>query len=164
MTKIWLLIDRIVERWEKYAAEVGADHAYDEDDEDWGADPPWPRAQMTDEARRWLHGRKEAGMQIDIETCELGHWAADDLDPYGILRQLGKELPEELQQVGMNRFVRSSESDGWVWEGDLPEAKAKALYDRIERERQTRMAAQIRNTTEPESPRDVFHANGTTLI
>jgi hypothetical protein len=86
-----------------------------------------------DELRRWLASREEAGRDIDIETCELGRWKAYDCDPYGILSYLG-ELPEEMQQVGTNRFVRSPQSNGWVNEGDLPTASAEAMYDRIHRE------------------------------
>lgn len=82
-----------------------------------------------DELPEWLAGRKEAGLKIDIETCKLGCWYAYDLDPYGVL-----ELSEEERQVGSNRFVCSPESGGWVWEGDLPPDKAKAMYDRLGRE------------------------------
>jgi hypothetical protein len=38
------------------------------------------------------------------------------------------------EQVGTNRFVRGPHSRGWVWEGDLPVQKGKAMYDRIYRE------------------------------
>jgi hypothetical protein len=39
-----------------------------------------------------------------------------------------------MDQIGTNRWVRSPESRGWVNEGDLPPAKAGAMYDRITRE------------------------------
>ena len=95
---------------------------------------PWTRDQMTlAEFELWVASRKEAGLKIDIETCELGRWYAHDLDPYGVLLAKG-ELPDELQQIGTNRFVRSSESRGWVHEGDLPTAKGQAIYDRIGRD------------------------------
>jgi hypothetical protein len=46
---------------------------------------PWLRGLMTrEELVAWLASRKEAGRAIDIETCELGKWPADDCDPYGI--------------------------------------------------------------------------------
>jgi hypothetical protein len=40
----------------------------------------------------------------------------------------------ELIQIGTNRFVRSPNSRGWIYEGALPIAKGHAMYDRIERE------------------------------
>jgi hypothetical protein len=95
---------------------------------------PWSRDALTaEELREWLASRKAAGIQINIETCELGCWAANDLDPYGVRELLG-ELPEEARQFGTNRFVRSPESRGWIWEGDLPVAAYRAMYDRINRE------------------------------
>jgi hypothetical protein len=91
---------------------------------------PWSHDHMTlGEFEQWVESRAEAGRKIDIETCERGWWHAYDLDPYGILMAKG-ELPGELQQVGGNSFVRSPESNGWVWECDLPPDKAKAMYDR----------------------------------
>jgi hypothetical protein len=93
---------------------------------------PWTRHLMTPEERQeWLASRKEAGLKIAIETCELGRWPANDCDPYEIKIDLD---PDIYVQVGTNRFVRSPESNGWVHEGDLPSAKAKAMYDRIYRE------------------------------
>lgn len=57
-------------------------------------------------------GREDAGRAIDIETCELGRWPANDRDPYGILEAKG-ELPEAMFQIWTNRWVRSPESRGW---------------------------------------------------
>jgi hypothetical protein len=92
---------------------------------------PWTRDQMTPEGmREWVASRKEAGRQIDVETCELGRWHAYDADPYGA----DPDLPEEMRQLGTNRFVRSPESRGWVCEDDLPPDKVTAMYDRIRRE------------------------------
>jgi hypothetical protein len=45
---------------------------------------PWTRDQMTKDELRQLASREEAGRLIDVETCELGRWAAYDADPYGI--------------------------------------------------------------------------------
>jgi len=99
---------------------------------------PWTRDLMTDdEFQHWVSTRKEAGRAIDIETCELGRWAAYDADPYGAQ----PDLPEEMKQVGTNRFVRSPESRGWVWEGDLPSASVQAMYERIHREANTKRTA-----------------------
>ena len=90
--------------------------------------------------------RKEAGLKIDIETCELGWWYGYDCDPYGAR----PDLPEEMQQVGRNRFVRSPESHRWVHEGDLPEAKVKAMYQRIDRE-----AGIVRRSSPPDDDDNV---------
>jgi hypothetical protein len=92
---------------------------------------PWTRELMGHaEFQEWLASRKAAGAAIDIETCELGRWHAYDADPYGAR----PDLPEEMQQIGSTRWVRSPESRGWVNEEDLPEASGIAMYDRIHRE------------------------------
>jgi hypothetical protein len=92
-------------------------------------DMPWTRDQLTREQfDAWLASRKEAGRVIDIETCELGKWAAYDCDVYGAL-----DLPPEMRQIGTNRYVRSPTSNGWINEEDLPIEKFCAMYDRIKR-------------------------------
>jgi hypothetical protein len=102
---------------------------------------PWTRDQMTsDELRQWLASREQAGRVIDIESCELGWWYVQVLDPYGIREALG-ELSDDEYCVGRDHFVRSPESNGWVWEGDLPADKAKAMFARIEREVAERKAS-----------------------
>jgi hypothetical protein len=89
---------------------------------------PWTRELMAkEELHQWLASRKEAAREIDIERCDLGYWYAYDCDPYGV----DSEVLEEMQQVGKNRFVRSAESCGWIWEGDLPPQKIKAMYERL---------------------------------
>jgi hypothetical protein len=91
---------------------------------------PWTRQLMTEEElQQWVASRKEAGLRIDIETCELARWPANDLDPYGVSHD-----PDLYVQIGTNRFVRSSTSNGWINEEDLPIEKARAMYDRIHRE------------------------------
>jgi hypothetical protein len=93
---------------------------------------PWARDQLTvDEFTAWVASREQAATTIDIATCELGRWAALDLDPYGLKELLGQDV---YQQVGANRFVRSPESRGWVWEGDLSREQVSAMYARIKRE------------------------------
>jgi len=95
---------------------------------------PWTRNLMTpEEMQRWVASREKAGLKIDIETCELGCWYAYDCDPYGAR----PDLPEEMKQIGTNRFVRSAESRGWVCEDDLPLASVEAMYERIHREADT---------------------------
>jgi hypothetical protein len=95
---------------------------------------PWTSDLMDiDEFRDWVASRKDAAATIDIETCELGRWPAYDCDVYG-LRMARGELPEEMHQIGTNRFVRSPQSDGWVHEGDLSPVQVKAMYARIKRE------------------------------
>ena len=106
---------------------------------------PWTRDQLTRaQLDAWLASRKEAGRVIDIQTCELGRWKAYDCDPYGAR----PDLPEEMQQVGTNRFVRSPTSNGWINEGDLPVEKGRAMYGRIERESR---AARLAETTHTEA-------------
>jgi len=87
--------------------------------------------------------RKEVGRKIDIETCELGQWPEYDCDVYGLLNAQG-ELPEEMQQVGTNRYVRSPDSNGWINEEDLPPEKVEAMYARIERIERERQAGAVR--------------------
>jgi len=87
------------------------------------------------------NGRKAAAAEIDIETCKIRCLYVPDFDPY----PLG--LPEHLTtriDLSKDLFVRSPGSGGWVWEGDLSEAEAKALHARIERERRAREDAQTK--------------------
>jgi hypothetical protein len=92
---------------------------------------PWSSGELTlAEFEEWVASRKEAGRKIDTETCELGWWYADDVDPYGFLMAKG-ELPEGFVQIGRNRFVRSADSAGWISEDDLPIEKVRAMYARL---------------------------------
>jgi hypothetical protein len=96
---------------------------------------PWTLNQFTPaERQEWVAGRKGAGDEINIETCEIGWWFVSIGDPYGV-----KHL-----SCGAVRdyFVRSAESRGWVWDGDLPGDKLCALRGRIERQRQARQREQ----------------------
>ena len=52
----------------------------------------------------WLADRREAGLKIDPATAEEGRIYALTLDTYGV----HGELPEELQQVGREHFVRTA--------------------------------------------------------
>lgn len=71
--------------------------------------------------------------RIDIETCEIGSWYVQVLDPYGFRNAAGT-FPEEADCVGRDTFVCSADSDGWIWEGDLPAEKLGALRAGIKRE------------------------------
>jgi hypothetical protein len=80
-----------------------------------------------EEKERWEAGRREVGKRIDIETCEIARFYCGFPDVYGI------GLPN--YNCGERfLFVRSSEEEGWVFEGDLPQEKRKALDARIDRE------------------------------
>jgi hypothetical protein len=95
---------------------------------------PWTRHLMTPEqVTEWMASRKQAGVGINIETCELGHWGGYEASPYDI-REGDSDLDPEMRQIGTNRFVRSPTSNGWVSECDLPHDSGKAMYARIERE------------------------------
>src|SRR6266566_10169359 len=83
-----------------------------------------------DEFRDWVASRKVAAATIDIETCELGWWHGEVLDPYGLPSAQG-ELLEEDRMVGRNHFVRSPDSGGWVHEWDLSPAQREAMYARL---------------------------------
>jgi hypothetical protein len=81
------LPDDVIAKCSSYAADVAARYGGD----DLHA-MPWTRDQMTDEeCQQWLASRKEAALKIDIETCELGRWAANDFDPYGLRTDLTEE-------------------------------------------------------------------------
>ena len=98
----------LIARCKAFAAEVVVHYTRGEDRE---ANMPWTREDMTPvQLQQWIASREEAGRLIDIETCELGRWAAYDCDPYGVK----PNLPEQMRQIGTNRFVRSPESRGWV--------------------------------------------------
>jgi hypothetical protein len=125
------LSPEMIARCEAWAREVVAHYGGD----DLHA-MPWSRHMMvSDDLRQWLASREEAGRMIDIETCEIGCWYANaNGDPYGIRDMLGEETHLEKGYTDKFSWVRSPESRGWVNEGDLPPAKARAMYDRIHRE------------------------------
>jgi hypothetical protein len=69
---------------------------------------PGTKELMTEEEfNQWRATRKAAGEAIDIETCELAVWHADDAaDPYG------RDDDREWYQAGKHEWVRSPESRG----------------------------------------------------
>jgi hypothetical protein len=72
-----------------------------------------------EEFQRWVASREEAGLKIDIETCEIGRWYADGSDPYGV-RMASGEWDERYISPDKFFFVRFVGSRGWICEGDLP--------------------------------------------
>ena len=44
---------------------------------------------------------------------------------------------DPYDQTGSNLFLRSPDSNGWIWEGDLPSEKHQALYALLKREANT---------------------------
>jgi hypothetical protein len=73
--------------------------------------PPRPRSRVS---------------KVDPATAEVYWTFAQIIDPYGI----DPDLPEEYLCVGQVYFVRSPESDIWVWFGDLSDATRDALWQR----------------------------------
>jgi len=82
------------------------------------------------EAQTFLAERKKKAERIDPEACEIGRWFVEAVDLYGIF-----DVPDEWSCVGNERFVRNVPDGDWVWVGHLPKEKAKALGERIERQR-----------------------------
>jgi hypothetical protein len=87
----------------------------------------------------YVANRKEAGRVIDIETCEITIFYCNYFNPYGTFPFDDDYPPDDpLEQCKYDSseclFVRSAESGGWIEEPDLPDEKARALRDRIERE------------------------------
>jgi hypothetical protein len=92
-----------------------------------------PKGGMTvEEAQAFRAERVEEGERIDPDTCQIARWPVEAVDIYGIF-----EPPGEWSCFGKETFVRNVPDGDWVWDGDLPEDIAKALYDRIEREADT---------------------------
>ena len=79
------------------------------------------------DAEQWLAIRKEAGLKIDPETAEVYWTYAQTEDPYGIY----PDLPDEWEQIGREYFARSPGSDISIHFGDLPEATANALDEKL---------------------------------
>jgi hypothetical protein len=86
-----------------------------------------------DEFRAWVEGRKAAGAKIDLETCEATWHHGDILDPYGLYAAMGEKIEGEGYGPTGGRlyFYRSSESDGWVESGDLPEGLGHEVHARL---------------------------------
>jgi hypothetical protein len=99
--------------------------------------PSSPRetSELARSREEFLASRKAAGRAIDIETCTIWSEHCNLLDPYGV------DLDSDccIESV---IFVRSAESDGPIYEEDLPEDKYHALCARIDRTKQTPTTAE----------------------
>jgi hypothetical protein len=99
-------------------------------------DPAWrelaERSTTTKEGREQFHAdRARLGKDIDPATAEITWWYGCDADPYGIR----PDLPEEMQQVGRQRFARPPGGAVWICFDDLPPATIGALFDRLAKHR-----------------------------
>jgi len=95
-----------------------------------------PETETTDTLEKfesWVASREEAGLKIDIETCEITWWWGLTSDPYG-LRQAKGDLLDEEKQIQRLYFVRSPETQGWVCSYDFPSDKIAAMHDRFAKE------------------------------
>jgi hypothetical protein len=85
----------------------------------------------------FVANRREAGRLIDIETCELHSREAYAYDMRGIRDVYGVlGIPErrpETSKLGIDYFVSSPTSDGWISEQHLPPEKREAILARIPR-------------------------------
>jgi hypothetical protein len=81
------------------------------------------------EYRRLMAMRVAAGKQIDPETAEICWRHACMFDPYGD----DPNLPEELQIVGREYFVRGPGAEIWMWVhiNDLPETARDIILQRL---------------------------------
>ena len=86
-----------------------------------------PKEGMTAaDAQAFRAERIEEGKRIDPETCDIIKYKVQAVDLYGIF-----EVPDELWCVGSELFARNLPDGYWVWFGDLPEERCKALFARI---------------------------------
>ena len=76
------------------------------------------------ETKAWLDERKREALLIDPATAEVEWTFGQTLDPYGTI----PDLPEELQQVGREYFVRRPGGAIWVHFGDLPDDVCEKLW------------------------------------
>jgi hypothetical protein len=81
--------------------------------------------------------RKEAGKRIDVETCNVCMTIGNVLDQYGLYAAedaAAGRVPDEDERTvcaGRLYWARSSEADGWVEMGDLPEDPNFIFYNRV---------------------------------
>ena len=85
-------------------------------------------SKIDQKTKRWRAARKRAARRIDPATAVAVTTRGQIVDPYGIYRT----IPDELNCIGKNIFVRSPRGKIWVWDGDLPEAVYDALWKRLE--------------------------------
>jgi hypothetical protein len=80
-----------------------------------------------DECGKLMAKRIAVGKLIDPETAEIIWRYACMFDPYND----GLDVPEKLQQVGREHFVRTPGAESWVHVGDLPETAREIILLRI---------------------------------
>ena len=86
-----------------------------------------------EEFAAWIASRKEAGAKIDIGTAELKGWLTPKGNPYERWAPKGAHRSSnDSPELCAHFFVRSPESRGWVWQGDLPDDKGSAMQARID--------------------------------
>lgn len=81
-----------------------------------------------DNINRWLSTRLEAGRKIDPTSAdiEVTSWHGPLHDPYNFSEDL------ESGPIARFYFVRSADSDGWVFFGDLPKKTRAKLWQRVD--------------------------------
>jgi hypothetical protein len=82
-----------------------------------------------DEYRKLMAMRIAAGRLIDPATTKICWRHACMFDPYGD----GLDIPEDLQIVGREYYVRASGAETWMWVhvNDLPERSRDVILQRI---------------------------------
>jgi hypothetical protein len=82
-----------------------------------------------EEYRKLMSMRLAAGKLIDPETVEITFRHACMFDPYGD----GLTLPEELQVVGREHYVRVPGAECWLWVHvrDLPQSSRDVILRRL---------------------------------
>jgi hypothetical protein len=79
------------------------------------------------EHQKLMAMRIAAGRLIDPETAEITWRYACMFDPYSD----GLDIPEELQVVGREEFVRAPGTESWVHLRELPESSRAIILRRL---------------------------------
>jgi hypothetical protein len=79
-----------------------------------------------EEIETFLAEAKAEALSIDPETADVTFWWSDFDDPYCVYGR-----PEEFWYcIGREYFARNTDSDIWVWFGDLPKESREKLKHR----------------------------------
>lgn len=78
----------------------------------------------------WVANRKSAGATINIETAVLTAEWVPDADPYAVWAPM--RWRQDDKDMKLHYFARGPDSQGWVWQGDLPDDKRAAMQARID--------------------------------